>query len=119
MTQPLCNIISVVQLLVPPNGSINRDFLRDVLSGKKRLLKVDSAKYINVPKYDEISVRNIFPKFKGDPKVMVYLQDEYPKDRYPDRQYFFTVLNTVHPDYVSKIIAHANEQRFSAQGEAN
>ncbi len=48
---------------------------------------------------------------------MVYLQDEYPKDRYPDRQYFFTVLNTVYPEFVSDAIAHANAERFSAQGE--
>ena len=37
------------------------------------------------------------------------MQDEYPKDRLPDRTYFMTVLNTVHPEYVSKMIAHANK----------
>jgi len=45
---------------------------------------------------------------------MLYLQDEYPKDRYPDRQYFFTILNTVHAGYVSKMIEHANAERYSA-----
>ena len=62
-----------------------------------------------MPKYDELSVRNIFPKFQSDPLVMQYLQDEYPKDRFPDREYFFTVLNTVHPEYVRKMIEHANQ----------
>ncbi len=93
--------------------------MRDVLSEKKKLMKVNEARYINMPKYDELSVRNIFPKFIDDPLVMMYLQDEYPKDRFPDRQYFFTVLNTVHPDYVRNIIDHANSQRFSAQGQAS
>ncbi len=93
--------------------------MRDVLCEKKKLMKVNEARYINMPKYDELSVRNIFPKFINDPSVMVYLQDEYPKDRFPDRQYFFTVLNTVHPKYVSSVIAHANSQRFSAQGQAS
>ncbi len=48
-------------------------------------MKVNEARYINMPKYDELSVRNIFPKFIDDPSVMKYLQDEYPKDRFPDR----------------------------------
>ena len=72
-----------------------------------------------MPKYDELSVRNIFPKFQSDPEVMKYLQDAYPKGRYPDREYFFTVLNTVHPEYVREMIEHANRQRFAADGQAN
>ena len=29
------------------------------------------------------------------------------------------MLNTVHPEYLAKIMAHANEQRMTAAGEAN
>ena len=81
-------------------NTVNRDFVRAVLQGDKKLLKNSEKRSVNVPKYDELSVKNIFPKFKRDPKVMQYLQDEYPANRYPDRDYFFTVLNTVHPDHV-------------------
>ena len=49
---------------------------------------------------------------------MKYLQDDYPKGRYPDRQYFYTILNTVHPEYVKAMIEHANKARFAADGEA-
>ena len=80
---------------------------------------MSEAKFVTVPKYDEISVKQVFPKFLDDSKVMEYLQDEYPKDRYPDRAYFFTVLNTVHPEYVGNMIVHANSARFAADGEAN
>ena len=91
----------------------NRDFLRKVLKGEKKLLKVSECKFVNVPKFDELGVNNIFPKFKSDPDVMLYLQDDYPKNKYPDRTYFYTVLNTVHPEYVSNMIAHANKSRFA------
>ena len=50
---------------------------------------------------------------------MQYLMDSYPKDRYPDRKYFWTILNTVHSEYVSQAIAHSNRARFAAEGEAN
>ena len=95
----------------------NRDFLRKVLKGEKKLLKVSECKFVNVPKFDELGVNNIFPKFKSDPDVMLYLQDDYPKNKYPDRTYFYTVLNTVHPDYVRDLIAHANKSRFAPEAE--
>jgi hypothetical protein len=46
---------------------VNRDFLKAVLAGQKKLLKVNEARYINMPKYDELSVKNIFPRFRNDP----------------------------------------------------
>ena len=103
---------------MPPRATVNRDFVRAVLLGEKKLLKVSEKRSVNVPKYDELGVKHIYPKFKRDPEVMQYLQDSYPKDRYPDREYFFTVLNTVHPEHVKRLIEHAQKERFSAQGAA-
>ena len=103
---------------MPPLSTINRDFMRQVLKGEKALLPMAECKFVTVPMYDELSVKNIFPKFHGDSEIMKYLQDEYPKNRYPDRAYFFTILNTVHPEYVSNMIAHANNARYAPFGEA-
>ena len=82
------------------------------------LLAIADCKFVTIPHYDELGVRHIFEQFRGDEEVMKYLQDEYPKGRYPDRQYFYTILNTVHPDYVKAMIEHANKARFAADGEA-
>ena len=109
----------VVQYYVPPESSTNKDFLRQVLKGEKKLLKVSECRFVNVPKFDELGVNHIFPKFKADAEVMQYLQDAYAKGRFPDRTYFYTVLNTVHPEYVSNLIAHANKARYSAEAQAN
>ena len=64
-----------------------------------------------------MGVKNVYPKFKADREVMQYLQDEYPKNRYPDRTYFYTILNTVHPEYVRDMIAHANNARYAPSGQ--
>ena len=108
-----------LQLYVPRDTSINRDFLKQVLAGEKRLLKIADVKYVTVPRFDELSVINLHPKFKEDPKFNVYMPDQMTKGKSIDREYFFNVLNTVHPEYLSKIMAHANEQRMTAAGEAN
>ena len=45
---------------------INKDFLRDVLAGRKRLLKLSEVKWIAVPRYDEVNVLTMMEKFKDD-----------------------------------------------------
>ena len=54
----------------------------------------------NVPKYDELSVKNIFPHLLEDPEVMTYFPSKMAENRWPDRTYMFTILNTLKPDYV-------------------
>jgi hypothetical protein len=74
---------------------VNKDFLKDVLAERKKLLKLTEVRQVAVPKYDELSVRNIFPLISKDPQVMQFMPDIYPKGREPDRCYMFNVLNTV------------------------
>ena len=93
---------------------VNKDFLKAVLNDEKRLLTMNECKVINVPKFDELSVKNIYPLFKKDQSFMVYFPDVFPKDRWPHREYFFTVLNTVYPEYLAKLITHANKMRFAS-----
>ena len=88
---------------------INKDFLKEVFSEEKALLKLDQVKRINVPLYDELSVVNIWPMTKGDEQFMLYFPTKMPKGRVPDREYFFNILNTFHPQYASELIRHANE----------
>ena len=47
----------------------NKDFLRQVLAGNKKLLKLSEVKYVNIPRFDELSVKNIYPRYKDDDKV--------------------------------------------------
>ena len=35
---------------------VNKDFLKKVLSEEKKLLSLNDVKYVNVPRYDELSV---------------------------------------------------------------
>ncbi len=67
-----------------------------------------------MPKFDELSVKNIYPHKEKDARFMAFFPDRRPKDRWPDRTYFFAILNTLEPDYVSTIIAQANKARNSA-----
>ena len=90
---------------------INKDFLKQVFANEKKLLKMSMLRSVNVPKFDEVSVKKIWPMIKEDPDVLIYFPDEYPKGREPDRQYTFNVLNTIRPEFLKNAIEHAYKVR--------
>ena len=93
---------------------MNKDFLKDVLAEKKRLIPLKDVIFVNVPKYDELSVKNVWPMIQQDKELMAFFPDKMPKGRLPDRDYTFNVLNTLREDYVGGIIKHAQKQRNTA-----
>ena len=102
---------------MPPEKYINKDFLKQVLADEKKLLPNDEVKPVNVPLYDELSVKKFFPKLQRDKTFMKYLPDPTPDGRLPDRKYFFNVLNTLQPEYMKNVIDHANNLQMSASAE--
>ena len=76
---------------------MNKDLLKDVLSGRKSLMKKGEVQHVQVPHFDELSVRNIYPMFKKDAKFQSFFPDKYPKDKGPPRTYFFNVLAALYP----------------------
>ena len=75
-----------VQLYLPPEYMMNKDFLKEVLAEDKFLLKLDEVSRINVPLYDELSVINIWPMMKEDEKIMLYFPSKMAKGRVPDTE---------------------------------
>ena len=90
----------LVQLYVPPVLMVNKDFIRQILQEEKELMELDSVRCVNMPMYDELSVKNIWPHVQGNPRIMRFFPDMLPKGRLPDREYFFNILNTLEEPYV-------------------
>ena len=55
----------------------------------------------------------------SDKTFNVHFQDKYQDAKGPNREFFFNILNTVYPDYLAQVMAHASKQRFAADGEMN
>ena len=72
-------------------------------------MKKDDMRYITVPCYDELSVRSLWPQLKKDKAFAQYFPSAFPKDKGPPRTYFFDILNTLQPDYLKQLMAHAVE----------
>jgi hypothetical protein len=65
------------------------------------------VKWVNVPQYDELSVKRLWPEMIGYPEFKRYMPDKLPKGRQIDRQYFFNVMMTLSPEYTGNLIQHA------------
>ena len=107
----------LVQYYLPDENVVNKDFLKDVLVGKKQLMKKADVQQVAVPHYDELSVKALWPEVNKDPQFTQYFPDKYPAGRGPPRQYFFDILNTLYPEYLDKILAHASKERMAADGQ--
>jgi len=104
-----------LQLYLPPAPMLNRDFLRKVLKGEKRLLPLKDLRAIVVPKFDELAVVKVYPLMQPNDAFMAYFPDKLPKGRAVSREYFWNVLNTLDEAYVAHLVAHANSVRYSAK----
>ena len=104
---------------MPEKACVTKDFLRDVFAEKKQLFKKSQYKAITVPAYDELSVRRLWPQLRKDAEFAKFFPDKFPKDKGPPRTYFFDILNTLQPEYLQKLMAHANEQRMATDADGN
>ena len=87
---------------------LNRDFMKQLLAEEKKLLELCAVRHVNVPRYDELSVKKFWPLMQKDVAFMQYLPDATADGRLPEREYFWNVLNTLQTAYVQRLIEHAN-----------
>ena len=104
-----------LQLYVPPEKMLNKDFMKQLLTEAKRLLDLRAVQHVNMPRYDELSVKRFWPLMQKDAAFMLYMPDPTPDGRVPEREYFWNVLNTLQTAYVQRLIEHANAQRMTVQ----
>jgi len=53
-------------LYLPNNCMITKDFLKQILADEKKLLKMSALRSINMPKFDELSVKRVYPLIQRD-----------------------------------------------------
>ena len=82
------------------------------------LMPLNMVKRINMPSFDEISVKELWPKMQDHEEFMRYFPSKFPKGRVPDKTYFFNIMNSVMEGYVASIIGHANKVRVTKSHEA-
>ena len=102
---------------MPPFEMITKDFLRELYKENKDLLKVNQVDMITVPRYDEISVSSLYEECIKLQHMAQFFPDVYPKGRQCNRDYFFSILATVQPEYCQQLIRSCKDKRFTINTE--
>ena len=88
-------------------------FMRDILSDKKLHLKQNEVIRLEIPAYQEISVKNLYEDAMKDAVLAKYLPTkEQLSNKLPEREFFFGVLCTLRKQYMQDIIEEASKKRF-------
>ena len=107
------NLILLVGLYLPSYHGTKVGFIKALLNDQKQALQRDKVILTEIPRFEELSVKNLYNDAINDQIVGPYLPSlEMNSNRIPERDFFFGVLGTLKPDYLKKIIKDANEVRF-------
>jgi len=63
----------VVGVFLPSLHGTSLDFMREILSEKKLHLKVNEVIHLEVPNYQELSIKNLYDDALADPELQKYL----------------------------------------------
>ena len=74
---------------------------------KKLLIRKKHLWHIDVPKFVELSVKNLYTKLLALENMHKYFPSAYPKGRGYDRDYMFNVVNFLHPGVVDELVTYA------------
>ena len=84
-------------------------FLQAILYGQKKCLRQKEVPAKTVPHWPGLTVKNVYRQVWDWDNVRDYLPDW--DNKLPERDFFFKVLYTLHPDKVESMIDEAGEMR--------
>ena len=96
---------------------VTKDHLKDVLAGKKKLMKRSELKTCSPPAFDEIGVKALYDKIILLDGMNDYFPAKFPKGSQCDREYMYNIWNTLYPEDVTEVINYANSLRYSIDTE--
>jgi len=64
-----------------PSEMFTKEFSKKLFAGDKKLMLLKSVKLISIPKYDEISVKNLYDQLIVLEEMSLYFPDKYNKGR--------------------------------------
>ena len=103
----------LVNVFLPTMKGTKLSFMRDVFADKKLHLKQNEVIRLDIPGYQELSVKNLYEDAMKDPVLTKYLPTkEQLSNKLPECEFFFGILCTLRKQYMKDIIHAASSKRF-------
>ena len=90
---------------LPTMKGTKLSFMRDILADKKLHLKQNEVIRLDIPAYQELSVKNLNEDDMKDPVLTKCLPTkEQLSNKLPEREFFFGIMCTLRKQYMTDII---------------
>ena len=66
---------------------------------------------MTIPFYQELAIKDVYPKLKDNAYLKLYLPD-YPESVMPERSFFYTVLSTLFPRETLELVKETIKKRW-------
>lgn len=106
-------ITKVLGEKLPPLSNTTMTDIKRVLCGNMKTLKVADCLHNKVEKFPEFTVKKAYEIFKNDVETMKHLPTRTAKEKHPDRDFVFDVLQHLKPEYMSHVIKGARQARIT------
>ena len=94
-----------MNVFLPTMKGTKLSFMRDILADNKLHLKQNEVIRLDIPGYQELSVKNLYEDATKDPVLAKYLPTkEKLSNKLPEREFFFGIMCTLRKQYMKDII---------------
>ena len=74
------------------------------------MIKIEKVSLKVIPRYKELSVKNIWEYIREVEEIYQYFPD-YTEKQLPERDYLFAIVSTLRPDSLDSLVSDARKKR--------
>ena len=99
-------LLTIGNICLPELKYVRLSFLQDILSGEKKCFSMSEIREVSIKKcWSELAIVNVWPQVKHCERLRAYLPtEEMEESRFPDRLFYWRIMNTVMPKYTEKFL---------------
>ena len=100
----MLTVCGLEQRYLDVDANVNWIFVKQLLAGQKKAFKLSEVRRIELPRYDELSIKVLLDMIHNDQAIRVYLRDDVSEDKPPSRNFLANIINSVYPKYLPHVI---------------
>ena len=95
---------------LPPSKNTNKEYMRSIMTGRKKYLTWDKVTVIKVPQYEGLTVKDILKFAQLHINIFDYIPS-YNYDKDPNREWICNIVNSLIPSEFKEFIEKKVDER--------
>ena len=106
------------EIYLDNDAYVNWTFVKKLFDGSKSSYKLTQIRRVELPRWDELSMKVLLPMALSDPELMRYLRDDVAESGCISRTFLVNIINTHYPSYLPFVIKEQTKARHGSEAAA-